>query len=57
LSHNEINFIPEIGCAADYLSNPAAQAQIKEYERRIDRLVYKLYGLTEEEIVVVEGCK
>ena len=39
----------------DYLSNPAAQAQVKEYERQIDKLVYELYGLTEEEIKVVEG--
>jgi len=39
----------------DYLSNPAKQAQVKEYERQIDQLVYELYGLTEEEIAVVEG--
>jgi hypothetical protein len=25
------------------------------YEREIDQLVYKLYGLTEEEIKIVEG--
>lgn len=25
-------------------------------DRRIDRLVYELYGLTEEEIAVVEGA-
>ncbi len=35
--------------------NPAAQALVKEYEREIDKLVYELYGLTEEEIRVVEG--
>ncbi|MCL0070751.1 Eco57I restriction-modification methylase domain-containing protein [Dehalococcoidia bacterium] len=30
-------------------------ATIKEYERQIDQLVYKLYNLTDEEIKVVEG--
>lgn len=31
------------------------QADTSELEREIDRLVYALYGLTEEEIAVVEG--
>ena len=31
------------------------QADTSELERKIDRLVYELYGLTEEEIAVVEG--
>ncbi len=39
----------------DYLDNPGKQARVKELEREIDRLVYELYGLTEEEIEVVEG--
>jgi adenine-specific DNA-methyltransferase len=39
----------------DYLQNPAKQAQVKEYERQIDQMVYELYGLTEEEIRIVEG--
>lgn len=39
----------------DYLSNPAKQSKVKEYERQIDQLVYQLYGLTPEEIAVVEG--
>lgn len=30
------------------------QAKVKEYERQIDQMVYKLYGLTEEEIKIVE---
>ena len=34
---------------------PAKQAQVKEFERRIDRMVYDLYGLTKEEIQIVEG--
>ena len=37
----------------DYLANPAKQANVKEYERQIDQLVYKLYEV--EEIEVVEG--
>ncbi len=39
----------------DYHSNPAKQAKVKEYERQIDQMVYELYGLTPEEIGVVEG--
>lgn len=31
------------------------QADICALERQIDTLVYELYGLTEEEIAVVEG--
>ena len=31
------------------------QRQIQATDRRIDALVYELYGLTEEEIAVVEG--
>ncbi len=38
-----------------YPSNPAEQPAIKELESQIDQMVYKLYGLTEEEIAVVEG--
>jgi len=39
----------------DYLSNPAKQSKVKELESQIDQMVYELYGLTEEEIGVVEG--
>ena len=38
----------------DYLENPQKQAKVKEYERQIDQLVYKLYDLTEEEIKIIE---
>jgi hypothetical protein len=31
------------------------QRQIQATDRQIDRLVYELYGLTEEEIRIVEG--
>jgi len=36
------------------LENPQKQARVKEYERQIDQLVYKLYELTEDEIRIVE---
>jgi len=39
----------------DYLKNSTKQAKVKEYERQIDQMVYKLHGLTEEEIKIVEG--
>jgi len=38
----------------DYLSNPHKQARVKKLERQIDQMVYNLYGLTPEEIGVVE---
>jgi len=41
----------------DYLSNPAQQAKVKELESQIDQIVYELYGLTPEEIAVVEGSR
>ncbi len=50
-----VNMILTITMNGDYLSNPMKQAKVKELERQIDRLVYELYGLTAEEIGVVEG--
>jgi len=35
----------------------AIQRQIEATDREIDRLVYDLYGLTEEEIAIVEGTR
>lgn len=32
-----------------------ATADTRELEHKIDELVYKLYGLTEEEIIIMEG--
>ena len=37
-----------------YLQNPSKQAKVKEWEHRIDQMVYELYGLTKEEIKIVE---
>jgi len=50
-----IDQILEITKDEDYLTNAAKQARVKEYERQIDQMVYELYELTPEEIVVVEG--
>ncbi len=41
--------------ADDYLENTTKQAKLREYERQIDQRVYKLYGLTKNEIKIVEG--
>ena len=38
-----------------YLQNPAKQAKVRDIEHQIDELVYKLYGLTEDEKIIVEG--
>ena len=39
----------------NYISNPNKQAKVREIEQEIDQIVYKLYGLTPEDIAVVEG--
>ena len=41
-------------CAAPRQRRTALQRQIEATDREIDRLVYELYGLTEEEIRIVE---
>jgi type I restriction-modification system DNA methylase subunit len=38
----------------DFETSQEKQEKVKELEREIDQLVYKLYGLTEEEIRVIE---
>lgn len=55
MPHDFVDKILVITKCDDYLSNPAKQAKVHEYEREIDQLVYKLYGLTPEEIRIVEG--
>ena len=39
----------------DYLKNAEKQAKVPDIERQIDELVYKLYGLIEDEIKIVEA--
>ena len=41
--------------ASDYQTNAEKQAKVRDVEHQIDELVYKLYGLTNEEIKIVEG--
>ena len=41
----------------DYSENPSKQAKVKEYEHQIDEMGYKLYGLTEEAIRIVENTQ
>ncbi|GAB2491372.1 hypothetical protein [Algoriphagus taiwanensis] len=38
-----------------FSQSQAQQADIDRLDREIDALVYELYGLTEEEIRIVEG--
>jgi len=40
--------------SSDFETSREKQEKVKELERDIDQLVYKLYGLTEEEIRVIE---
>ena len=39
----------------EYLQNSSKQAKIKEYGSQINQIVYELYGLTKEEIKIVDG--
>ena len=39
----------------DYTQNVDKRTYVKELERQIDQMVYKLYGLTPEEIKIVEN--
>lgn len=42
-------------CVIHYkMKIPQKQTQVKALEKQIDQLVYKLYGLTEEEIKIIE---
>lgn len=52
---NLVSKVLEITKNVDYLNNQPRQAKIKEYERQIDQMVYKLYDLTEKEIKIIEG--
>lgn len=44
----------EIMNVKNYLQSEAKQKKVKEYERQVDKMVYKLYDLTNDEIEVVE---
>ena len=44
-----------LGSATVPHDKEALQRQIDATDRQIDKLIYELYGLTEEEIKIVEG--
>lgn len=49
-----VNKILTITKSNDYLKNPTKQAKVREYEKQINQLVYKLYNLTDKEIKIIE---
>ena len=49
-----VDKILSITKSVDYLTDLSKQTKCKEYECQIDQMVYKLYGLTVEEIKAVE---
>jgi type I restriction-modification system DNA methylase subunit len=49
-----VDKILEITKAAGYVDNIEKQNEVREYEKQIDQMVYKLYDLTPEEIEIVE---
>jgi type I restriction-modification system DNA methylase subunit len=51
-----VDDILAIMISVDYSASKEKQLKVKEYQRQIDQMVYKLYGLTQEEIGVVEGA-
>ena len=50
-----VNKIYAITKSKDYLTSAAGQVKVRDLEHQIDELVYKLYGLTEDEIKIVEN--
>jgi hypothetical protein len=46
----------ELGAAKTPHDKTRLQSEIEATDRQIDRLVYELYGLTEEEIKVVDAA-
>jgi len=50
----KVESILELTQQRDYQDNHNKQSIVKEYERQIDQTVYKLYGLTQEEIKIVD---
>jgi hypothetical protein len=48
---------PKLRAETDESKKKTLQNAVDATDRQIDRLVYELYGLTEEEIGIVEGGK
>jgi len=57
MNNSYINKILSLTQSKDYLENLQKQAKVKQYEREIDRLVYRLYNLTDKEIRIVENIQ
>lgn len=55
ISDEENNTIGKLALQVINMKTSERQADTSALEAEIDRLVYKLYGLTEEEIAIVEG--
>jgi hypothetical protein len=49
-----VSKIIEIKKSHDFSVNHSRQQKVEIYEKQIDQMVYKLYGLTPEEIKIVE---
>ena len=49
-----VDCIFSITKAEDYQRNPQRQTQVKALENQIDLMVYKLYGLTWDEVKIVD---
>lgn len=49
-----VNKILAITTKQNYLSDEQAQEQVKKYQLEIDKIVYTLYDLTQEEINIIE---
>ncbi len=41
--------------SVNYQTNQEKQLKVKQYENKIDQMVYELYGLIAEEIATIEG--
>jgi len=52
-----VDHILNLTNADDYPKNSGKQTLVKKYEQQIDKMVFELYGLTDEEIAIVEGKK
>ena len=51
---NLVDEILSITKEGDYFENTVKQAEVREYKKQIDNLIYKLYDITDEEIAIVE---
>jgi len=49
-----VDKILEITSSEDYLKSFVKKTKVHEWEKIIDHMVYKLYGLTEEEVKIIE---